>query len=171
MLVRMTTSIGAGIAVMISLEKLTFCHVYVAFTLEGNALRRPFRRRRQHAGIGVVSTREQVPVGIHRHCDGAMPEAFLHHLRRQAEATILWTIDRPGGIEMAQGVHPAILAGHNNVALVVGLVGRYGYTGDHLRRQETPLDDVRAAFDVPATVRENIVQFLQGIAFDASATG
>ena|GEM_PF-2561046 len=51
------------------------------------------------SGVGefaaVVSPREQVAVGVHRHEDRGVAEPLLNHLRRQAEPAIFLPVDAP----------------------------------------------------------------------------
>ncbi|MNT82139.1 hypothetical protein D3C72_2218250 [compost metagenome] len=56
---------------------------------------------------------------------------------------------------MAQRMHAAVLRRHDRFPLIVFLVGRDRHPCPQLRRNEAAVDDIRQAFDLPNTIREN----------------
>jgi hypothetical protein len=73
---------------LISLMKSASCRGHVASAKQQPLGRRQLRR--------IVTTREQVSVGVHRHCNRGVADPFLHDLARQFQASVSLPVDAPG---------------------------------------------------------------------------
>src|SRR5680860_1729093 len=71
--------------------------------------------------LGVVAPRKQVPITVIGHGDGAVTQPFLHDLRREPKAPVLFSVDQPACVEMPERMHAGVFGLQKRLPLGVFL--------------------------------------------------